>query len=82
MASLMLSTNVAGLQIQKSQLRFSMGITQTCPFIGSRMIPLMNDEAAAAGAPERTLMPGKRNEKPLIIPRRVRSFIYASQITF
>ena len=64
------SVTVAGDSIQ-TRVEAGTGQTETSPFSGSRMIPLANDDRAAFGLPARTLIVGRRSERPSMNPRRV-----------
>jgi hypothetical protein len=49
------------------------GTRASTPDSGSRMMPLANDDAALLGLPGRTVIVGRRSERPSMKPLRVMS---------
>ena len=58
------------------------GHSARSPASGSRMMPLANDDAALFGWPGRTVIVGRRSERPSIMPLRVMSWTSSSPIAF
>jgi hypothetical protein len=78
----MFCTGVFGEDTQWRQLRSSSGIVQGTPLSGSLIMPDKKLVTAAVDLSGRTEIVGKRREKPLMNPRRVKSLIRVSQIIF